>query len=287
MKANLEPIISEGESTFYANRFDVPGFDHPFHYHPEIEITYIERGTGTVIIGDHIGSFDPGFLCLIGPNLPHIFRHSSPPPQGAVSEVLQFRCPLSNERSHAFGGAEWRSFRKLLERAQQGLAFGKPTAERACKHLQDIRLSDGLKRWQHFIALAECLIAAKSTSLASTGYSNSYSAHSSDRIERICQYILEHATTDLSHRDIADRFHLAPASFSRIFKKATNRTFQEFLGEIRLGNACRLLSESDDTITEIAFASGYKNLSNFNRRFKERYQSTPKEWRDQFKKTQR
>jgi AraC-like DNA-binding protein len=100
-----------------------------------------------------------------------------------------------------------------------------------------------------------------------------------ERIHEVCNYILEHHDEALSHEDMARRIHVTRSHFSRIFKRATKRTYQEFVNEVRLGHACRLLVETDESITEIALNSGFNNLSNFNRRFRQKYRCSPREYR--------
>lgn len=278
MKAELEPIVSGSGECFYARRFEQPVFDHPFHYHPEIEIAYIVRSSGTLVVGDYIDSFARGDLYLIGPNLPHIFRHSEAPEGGAASEVIHFQADELG--APHFAGAEWASFRDLLVRSRLGLQFDAVTAEAVHRLMVAIRQGSGLERMARFIELAQLLLRAKSgKTLASVGYSNSMGSAISGRMERVCQYLLEHFDEDMSHRQVAETFHMSPAAFSRSFRQATRKTYQAFLNELRLGHACRLLRETDATITEIAYRSGFKNLSNFNRRFKEAYGRSPREHR--------
>jgi AraC-like DNA-binding protein len=124
------------------------------------------------------------------------------------------------------------------------------------------------------------LLAAESCRrLASPGYVGRSTAQDSERMQVACRYILEHFSDEISHRELAARVHLAPVSYCRLFKKVTRKTCTAFINEIRLGHACRLLMESEDSITEIAFACGFRNLSNFNRRFKERYGVSPRAYR--------
>jgi len=280
MKAEFESILNVESTTFHARRFEGSAFEHPFHYHPEFEIAYIGRSGGTVIVGDYIGSFQAEELYLIGSSLPHIFRHSTPPSGGASSEVLQFPgqtpdgCPM-------FAGGEWRTWRSLLEMSQRGLCYRGDVALEAAKLMQELREATGLGRWAIFVKIAQVLIdsAGDAQLLISPNYNNAPIVAGSSRMDQVCQYLVEHFKEDLSHQEIAQKFNFSAAAFSRLFKKATRKTYQTFLKELRLGHACRMLADTDATITQIAFESGFQNLSNFNRRFKDTYGYTPKEWR--------
>ncbi|MEM1297269.1 MAG: AraC family transcriptional regulator, partial [Verrucomicrobiota bacterium] len=102
---------------------------------------------------------------------------------------------------------------------------------------------------------------------------------SSERIQQACQYILEHFDQNLTHEMLSSHTHTSPAHFSRLFRKTTGKTFTAFLTEVRLGHVCRLLTETDLPIVEVAYASGFRNLSAFNRRFRQAYACSPRDYR--------
>jgi AraC-like DNA-binding protein len=101
----------------------------------------------------------------------------------------------------------------------------------------------------------------------------------SERLQAACQFILDHFRDELDHRALAAKAHLAPASFSRLFKRVTGKTCTAFINEIRLGHSCRLLQETENPVTGIAFDCGFRNLSHFNRRFRRQYHCSPREYR--------
>ncbi|MDQ8201454.1 AraC family transcriptional regulator [Pelagicoccus sp. SDUM812003] len=285
MKAQIEQIIPSARHSFICRCFSEPRFDHPFHYHPEIELTYITRSSGTRIVGDHVGTFDPGDLCLIGENLPHIYRNTFPTSNGAESEVLH----LSRDCVHGFidTAPELAAFSDMLDQAKLGLSFDDNTAHTARFLLAKIRESDGVQRWIAFLQLVEHLLAApKPRILASPGFIGSINQNVSQRMHRICQYILEHFDEELTHKDLAKQAHMSPAYFSRQFKKSTRKTYQDFLTNVRLGHVCHLLIETDMPIVEIAFSSGFRNLSNFNRSFHRTYHCSPRDYRERHSNAQ-
>jgi AraC-like DNA-binding protein len=278
MKAQIEQIPAASRQSFVCRRFEEVHFDHPFHYHPEIEFTYIERSSGTLIVGDHVGPFGPGDLCILGENLPHVFRNTLKPTDRAISEVLH----LPRDCSQGFIDAvpELHRFSALMDQASLGLKFDSSAIPDAGQQLAQIRQATGIRRWTLFMTfIAQLIEAPHAGPLASTGYTGRVNLDSSDRMRRTCQYILEHFDEALSHAELARRVHLSPAYFSRVFHQTTRRTFTQFLTEVRLGHACRLLLESDLPILEIALRSGFQNLSNFNRRFKTAYGRSPRAYR--------
>lgn len=280
MNAQLEPIARTEDRSICSRRIAKSRFDHPLHYHPEIEITSIVQSRGTCVVGDYIGNFKEGDLFLIGENLQHMFTNTFKAKGNAEAEVLQFSRDFSNGFLDAT--PELLAFTRLLDQARFGILFDRKTALRAVDMLVRIRQASSLDRIRGFMDLIDCLVNAQEcTVLASPGYVGDSNAQDSLRMQIALRYILENFSDEISHQALAAKVHLAPASFCRLFKKLTSKTCTSFINEIRLGHACRLLMEGESSVTEIAYASGFKNLSNFNRRFKERYHLSPRQYRKQ------
>jgi AraC-like DNA-binding protein len=278
MKAQVETIPESGSGSFVARRFSLERFDRPYHFHPEVEITHIVRSQGRRVIGDHIGEFQEGDLYLLGPNLPHGFSNTRTPPEGAEAEVLHF--------AEGIGGGffevapECRAWQPWMRLSVQGLCVRGETAALAGALLLRIREASGPRRWALFLELVDCLCQSPLPSpLASPGFAGWTPSPGSERLQRVCAHILEHFADDLRHEDLATMAHFAPTAFSRAFRSATGKTYSRFLQEVRLGHACRLLSETPDTVTSIAFASGFRNLANFNRQFRAAYGCCPRDYR--------
>jgi len=140
MKAYLEPLLHPCDNSLIAKRVRLSSFDHPYHFHPEIEITFIAKSSGTRVIGDHIGSFQAGELYILGANVPHVFRNTLCPAGGAEAEVLQFQ----GERMHGF--PEARGFNRLLDRSDSGMVFDCATSERGARLMRQIRQTKGVLR---------------------------------------------------------------------------------------------------------------------------------------------
>jgi len=278
MKAHIEQISASRQHSFVCRRFRERRFSHPFHYHPEIELTYIVRSSGTRIVGDDVGTFEPGDLCLIGANMPHIYRNSRTHAGGAESEVLHVHRDCA--RGLLDTAPELASFAALLDEARVGLRYDSSTGRAVGKLLVRLREAEGPRRWRLFFELVETLLnAPKPTRLASMGFAGATGLGSSRRMHGICQYLLEHFDEDISHADLARRLHTSPAYFSRLFKQTTRKTVTEFLTEVRLGHAARLLAETGQQVIDIAYQCGFRNLSHFNRSFRRRYRQSPREFR--------
>jgi len=278
MKAQREQIVTPTDQSFRAFAMSAQRFDHPFHFHPEIELTLITAGAGTRLVGDAVASFQPGDLCLIGENLPHLYHTPEDAAGGQKSRaiVVQFRREACGG---VFTAAEMAPIASLIKRANQGLRFHDDDARRTEPKLERLRRLSGPARVASLIELLALLAEAYAETLASPGYSPTLNDFHGDRISKACRYILDHYDQDLSHADVAAHVGLTPSAFSRFFQRATNQTYQQFIGELRLGRASRLLVETDLSITEICYAAGFGNLSNFNRRFKAARGLTPREFR--------
>ncbi len=179
---------------------------------------------------------------------------------------------------------ELAAFTTLFDRAQIGLKFEHELARTGRKYLRGLRRAQGARRWMIFIELLQLLVEnldSHATPLAGAGYTHAIGMDSSERMRRTCQIILQRFDESLRHEDVAAELNLSPAYFSRLFKKTTRRTYTAFFTEVRLGHACRLLTETHQSGVDIAFHSGFRNFSNFNRRFKNAYGCAPREYRKQ------
>ncbi|MEX0324987.1 MAG: helix-turn-helix domain-containing protein [Puniceicoccaceae bacterium] len=278
MKPKIEPIVAPLYQTFVCRRFELPVFDHPLHHHPEVELTYIVSSSGTRLVGDSLEAFEPGDLCLIGPNVPHIYRNPIEPQDGACSEVLHFRRDMAQGFLDTV--VELSDFSGMLDQAARGLKFDEQTAGLVGPLLTEMRSVEGVRRWQQFLSIIDLLVhAPEPEPLASLGYAGAADMDYPDQMYQVCQYIIDHFDQDLNHKDMAEMAGYSPAHFSRAFKRATRLTFNRFLLQIRLGHSARLLEETDWTIADIAFQSGFNSLSNFNRRFLDFYKTTPRDYR--------
>ncbi len=280
MKAQFEAVVPPGNLELFSRELDLPSFDHGYHYHPEVEITWIGRSRGVRMIGDHSGSFEAGDLYVLGVCLPHLFRNSRPPRDGAQAEVLQFSLEGGVDLFADLSGVS--EFFSYLEAARQGFVYQGDVAREGGRILRDLRVSDGAKAWSCFFELADVLSRApRPEPLSSVGFSRLDLRMDLNRMHKVCAYLLDHFSEPVRHEEMAALAHLAPASFSRAFRAATGKTYSDFLNDVRVGHACRLLLETDLSITDIAFASGFQTLSNFNRRFRVRQGCTPRDYRRQ------
>ncbi len=275
----LEVIPPRPNESFAVREFRMPRFPSPWHLHPEYELTLILSGRGMRFVGDSVQTFRPGDLVLVGGNLPHFWQ--SRPRRGEVahSRVVQFRADCLG--ADLFGRPEMKAAADLLRRAGRGLQFGGRTRTAVTPLLRTLAGTRGPARISLFIGLLGILAAdRRARLLAGPGFHASAAAAAvDDRLHRACRFVYANLGRRIRLRDAARAAALSPGAFCRFFRRATGRRFTEYVNDLRVGHACAELIESDRPIADIAFASGFGGLANFNRRFRERRGLTPREYR--------
>jgi AraC-like DNA-binding protein/quercetin dioxygenase-like cupin family protein len=279
--AKFELVPKCDQESFNVREFKLPAFASPWHFHPETELTYIVNGTGSRFVGDSIAPFGPGDLVLIGADLPHVWRNDAPAKaraDHAHSVVVHF-----NDESFGagfFDCPEFHQVRKLLARARRGIEFGPRTSAAAKILLLEMKGLDGLPRLIRLLEIFELLAnAGNPKPLSSPGFSPELDWYAGERINAAHQYIFQNFTGRIDHKEMARNAAMSASAFSRYFRRLSGRTVSETVNEVRVGHARRMLIETDRTITEVAYASGFESLSNFNRRFRDISGISPREYR--------
>jgi len=251
-----------------------------WHFHPELELTLIERGRGRRLVGESNETFVDGDLVLIGSNLPHAYVSAADSTDN-LAVVAQFRPDFA-------GGAltccrEFASVHELIDRARRGLAFG-----RVDRHLRpDLRRLDGLPAARRTALLLDVLArlatTADSRRLARTEHPTGSEHRAGERIDAVCRFVQQRYPDQFGLADVARVAHLSPAALSRFFRRLTGRTLTDYVNSVRIEAACRLLVDTDDTVAMVAAATGFANLSYFTRRFLAVQGMRPREYRAHYR----
>lgn len=277
MKAIREIIPPQGLASFACFEFEKVEFDHDYHFHPEIEITLILDSNGQRLIGDALNPFEVGDLALIGGGLPH--RYSNWAAGHSHSRVIQFM-------PNAFGKQffelpEFRLVRQMFDKANRGLTFSEDTRLAAITIIN--RMYTSYPRPTAMAQLIELLDVlsqdSEARAIAGIGYAEKLNHQTVERLQRVLAFIDANWDEKLSLDDVAKVAALHPQSLSRFFRKHLSTSFQSYLIHLRLNRAARRLLETTQTVTEIAFSSGFDNMANFNRHFRRHYGYSPKEFR--------
>ncbi len=288
MKPQLHKLPVSSDASFLYKMLDLEYFPNPWHFHKEFELVLIDRSSGTRFIGDNVCRFEDGDLCMIGSNIPHLYRNSEEYYAGnnelrAKSVFIHFTKDFLGH--HFFDLPEMKLVNRLLERSSLALDIYGKTKKLIIDKLHGMQEEEPPQR---LISLLEILIVLSQskelTPLLSTGFSANTSGDS-DKINHVFQFIMKNYKEEIYVQEIASKLNMSVAAFSRYFKHHTRKTFSDYVTEIRIGHACRLLMENNHSISEISYQSGFDNLSNFYRHFKRIVGIIPKDYRSRFLKT--
>ncbi|VAW13693.1 hypothetical protein MNBD_BACTEROID01-563 [hydrothermal vent metagenome] len=253
------------------------------HSHKNFELNLITSGSGKRIVGNHISSFESGDLVLMGPDLPHgweILHPGNDKPASCI--VIHFYENLIS--SDFFNIPELEKVRQLLKQAENGIFFQGKLAEKAIKTLKKLVGVKGLESYIGLLKVFNLLLNNEEREyLSQTSFSSVSFAEGQERINKVYEYVFQNIQEGVSLQGAAELLNMAPGSFCRYFKKKTRLTFMQYVKNVRIGLAAKMLVETDKQITQICYDSGYNNPANFNHYFKSIMKKPPSEYRKSFR----
>ncbi|HEV3028720.1 MAG TPA: AraC family transcriptional regulator [Planctomycetota bacterium] len=282
MKARIERISTGDAASFLCRRRTDARFGFTWHFHPQIELTLIVRSRGRRFVGDSIEPYEDGDLVLLGPDLPHTW-HSDPGQKGRHEAVFcQFSRDFLGEgfiRSPELGMVD-----RLLERSARGLCFTGRTQRAVARRMDGLDRLQGLARLAALLEILDELARSRDARpLSGRRYVPGLRRGDAERIDRLCRFLNERCRDRVTLAEAARVAHLSIPAFCRMFRRTTGKTLVEYLNELRTGLACRALIETERPVSDIAFGSGFNNLSNFNRRFRAQKGLCPRDYRRAFR----
>lgn len=275
----LKKIVPSVGSSFYVKRFTQSKTSSvPFwHFHPEIELVFIDHGTGKRHIGNHISYYNDGDLLLIGSNMPH-YGFAGRLTENESEIIVQFLPDFLGEGF--LDSVEINAINLLLQKSKQGLSFSGKTKERVGVLLTGLLKLKGFERLLQFLTILNTL--AKSKDIETLNVSGVYVevyTNEHDRMTLIYDYVSKNFTEQIELTKMAALVSMTVPAFCRYFKKVTNKTFTQYVNEYRIVHAQKLLSEEDSSIMEVCLSSGFNNVSHFNKQFKIHTQKSPRDYR--------
>jgi len=278
MRIKFENISSNTGSSFAVREKKERRFRGTYHFHPEIELTQIVVGRGLRLIGDDISSYSADDLVLIGRNLPHRYVSDGSSETMSHARVIQFSPEFLG--STFLDSAEMIGPRRLIAEASRGLCFSPKVVANADQILRQLFDSKGMHRLLLLLELLDLLASGrKFRKIASAGFVSNVDKYESNKINRAINYLNDNLQDPITLDEIAALLDVSPATCNRLFRKSLGKPFKDFLIEVRVSYACKLLLESSEPIINVAWACGFRNLSNFNRLFKTRKKKTPSAYR--------
>ncbi len=286
MKVALQKSPISENQAFEAKHLTAPHFDPNWHFHPEYQLFLALKGTGTRFIGDHVSPFKEGDLIFTGPNLPHLWQSDHEyfnDDNELMTEGIVIYFPENFLGKDFLQKSEMYKVKQLFLQAERGLEIYGDTHRKASEQMHHILL---VKDFERILVLLNLLNLIGNSSeyrlLATEGYSNSMKETETDRMNRVHAYVMKNFRERISLDDVAAIANMSPTSFSRYFKVHANKTFSDFLTEIRVGHSCKLLTSQKINVSQICYDSGFSTLSNFNRQFKAVTQYSPLEYRKKY-----
>jgi AraC-like DNA-binding protein len=259
-------VIPKPEKTGLVYQVDrVKVFYDKLHQHEEIQLSFIVKGSGTLVVGDTINNYAENDVLIIGSNIPHVFKSDK-----RIEESHMLSLFFTKD---AFGDAffnleELKEICVFFERSKYGFKLQ--------SHVEDVKdlffkleKASKLNKFIILLQLLDYMVTSDYTSLSSFVYDKKYSLVEGDRMRNVFEYTLNNYNKDISLDVVSKVANMTKNAFCKYFKKRTNKTYVQFLNEFRIEKASRLLQENNDyNISEIAFMTGFRNISNFNRIFK-------------------
>jgi AraC-like DNA-binding protein/quercetin dioxygenase-like cupin family protein len=269
-------------SSFVVNRYESPHFETPWHFHEEYELVYCERGFGKKFIGNSFSDYEEGEIALIGKNVPHLFKAdpSFYSPGAAIkpsSIVIQFLEGFLGKEF--FQSQEMAEMKKILTLSMNGLMILGKTRQLVKEIMYKMLKTGNIGRLNGLIEIFGILSESAEIQPVSVDEISGVNVYDSLKMNKVLEYALLHYKEGISIGKAAALTNLSESAFCRYFKSRTQKTFLSFVIEMRLNEGCRLLNETDLSILEVCYESGFKNLSNFNRLFRKQFGLNPLEYR--------
>lgn len=274
----MVPLLEAQTHAFMISQFCEPTFHFYWHFHREIELVWIRHGSGLRYVGRAVEPFQAGDLVLLGRKVPHTWGSAPDQLGDAQWTVIQFEPERWGEVFWQM--PELREFRSLLAKADHGLHFLGPGCYEVGDRVEHLAKQQpySFEALAQFIEICRRLVKAPHRTLNSKPIAGN-PGQTDPRLQQVLALVDSSSDQPLVQAEVAAQLKMVPAVFCRWFKQQMGRTFQRYVNEVRVAQVCARLADSQETITEVAFACGFNNLANFNRRFLEITGLTPRAFR--------
>lgn len=279
MQPLIQKILIEEQNSFACRIYRTPIFETNWHQHDEYELILITEGNGTALIGDHVGDYNVGDIFFMTSNLPHWFRKSNPKIIGS-GIVVHFLKDFWGEQFLQL--PEMKNINQLLNSKNSGIQLDACLNNDLTVMIEQL---EGMKGVERIIGLLNCLQQVSTStnykviSYAFSGITNKENS----AIEKIFDYSFKHYLDQVTLHEVAKIAGMSIPTFCRFFKKNIKKSYFDFIQEIRIGQACKLLQTTNKPVLDICYTSGYNSWAHFSKQFKNVKKITPTQYRKQFK----
>ena len=283
MEIIYEKIFVSHNYSFITRKLQLASNTTKIHSHRNFELNYIASGSGKRIVGNSISGYAKGDLVLLGPNIPHCWDNLETE-QDSIDECIVTHFNENIISSDFFNIPELEQVVNLLKNASNGIWFKGKKTEKVGQTLKKMVALKGLERYIELLKVFQLLleIEERENLALPSALTNSFETDQ-DQINKIYEYVFNNIQTGIKLKEASALVYKEPGSFCRYFKKKTNQTFMDYVKNVRIGMAAKLLAETDKQITQICYECGYNNLANFNHYFRVIMKKTPSEYRKEFK----
>ena len=289
MKKPFQKSRIPERKAFVIRELIAPYFDVNWHFHSEYQLFTVLKGRGTRFIGDHMQTFREGDMVLTGPNLPHLWKNDKAyhdPANGLETHGIVIYFPDNFLNDSIFELEEFDGIAQMLQKSVRGIEVMGNTNLIIREMMIEMLEMPGAKSLIHLLKILNLMVDSSDCKLiADSAYINTNRESEKDRMGQVYEYVMQNFQGKVSLEEAAQLSNLSVSAFSRFFKSRVNKSFSDFLTDVRISHACKLLHETDLNVSEISYECGFFTLSNFNKLFRERIKQTPMEYRKKFKNT--
>ncbi|AOW09948.1 AraC family transcriptional regulator [Flavobacterium gilvum] len=284
MKAIMnERLLISKSSPLSVRFYDYKHFTYPLHFHTEYEIIYIKESTGTRFVGNNISKYEAGDVLLIGSNLPHFLKsddiyHSAESVLRVKGTIIQFEKEFMYYAINNY--PHFIKIKNLFQESERGIFFAKDCSKKLKNLLEKISLENGLNQLFSFLEILKEMSEIESRQRISTSDFVNETIYDTTRIDKIISYLNKNYTRNVTLDEIASFAAMNPSAFCRYFKSKTGKSFKNYIIDMRIGYACKLLMMEDISISQLSIKCGFETLSYFNRAFKKNTGYVPSQYKN-------
>jgi AraC-like DNA-binding protein len=269
-------------SPLKARFFDYEHFSYPLHFHSEYEIIYIKEGTGTRFLGNSITKFQDGDILLIGSNLPHFMKSDDAYHLGNVDlrvkgTIIQFEKEFMYSAINHY--SHFVKIKNLFQESQRGIYFAAANFPKLQDLIEKIPLENGLNQLMLFLEILKEMSETENRQTISTTDFVNETIYDTARIDKIMSFLNKNYTRHISLEEIASFAAMNASAFCRYFKSKTGKSFKNYILDMRIGYACKLLLMEDISISQLSSQCGFETISHFNKTFKKNTGYVPSHYR--------
>ena len=279
MKTLIQKIYVEEDQSFACRTYTTPHYETNWHKHEECELIVITQGHGTALIGDFVGEYKVGDIFFLASHLPHWFRKHHPKSIGSAT-VIHFKKELWGSTFLLL--PELKSINQLLNSKQNCIQLQRRLQKEVHLLIQQIDEANSIEKLNLLLVCLQKIAVSNSFSTITQDFTTSTDVKENSVIEKIFDYSFKHYLQQITLQEVAAIAGMSIPTFCRFFKKNIKKTYFNFLQEIRISHACKLLNNSNKSIMEICYESGYNSWAHFSKQFKNVKGVTPSLFRKQF-----